>query len=544
MKNLLFVFLLIVLGVINAQNECYHTVVAGDNLYRIGVTYGINEAGVKKINPGITAALSLGQKVKVPCKAVKLITKPQIYNKEPVANNTDEFRGNYLYHSVAQGETVYSLTKNYNISQDQFKRDNEDVVKEGLKVGGVVKIYQRDNTSEDEVAIDGYFLRRASHENINMFNIDRSKLVDSSFLNIAVVLPFQYDKNVDFLKRFKDEQDPHIYKHTRTFLELYQGVKMAVDSVVKAGLNVQLFVYDTKQDTAEIRKILSQSSFREMNLVIGPGRTETFVFAAKLLQEDSINIPMVSPFSKKDAVINGFPNTIRVIPSDKSRYKAIASYVGENHLKENIIIAMEDKNDKEIAKVIQREIIAKSLLGDSIKTIIPIITQGFYEPIESLKADKKNIIILANKKEAFSSKLSAKLIPSSSKNELILFGLDDLKRYKNIDVDYWDSLNIHIASASEIKFGYPLADFFIENYFKKYYSEPSNYAFTGFDFTFILLKQLLNDNNYSHDKLVGNYFVGGMRDYQFKYNGENNGISNKSVHVYKYSNYKFIKLND
>ena len=70
MKNLLSVFLLIVLGVINAQNECYHTVVAGDNLYRIGITYGTNEAGVKKNNPGITAALSLGQKVKVPCKAV------------------------------------------------------------------------------------------------------------------------------------------------------------------------------------------------------------------------------------------------------------------------------------------------------------------------------------------------------------------------------------------------------------------------------------------------------------------------------------------
>ena len=56
MKNLLSVFLLSILGIINAQNECYHTVVAGDNLYRIGIYYGTNEAEVKKNNQGITAA--------------------------------------------------------------------------------------------------------------------------------------------------------------------------------------------------------------------------------------------------------------------------------------------------------------------------------------------------------------------------------------------------------------------------------------------------------------------------------------------------------
>lgn len=544
MNNLLSFFLLSIVGIINAQNICYHTVVSGDNLYRIGIYYGANEDAIKRFNPDISSALSLGQKIKVPCSNDESSINPPIPDPLNRVSGTDEFSGNYLYHSVIQGETIYSLVKNYNISQEQFKSDNEEVVREGLKVGGVVKIYQRDNTSEDEIAIDGYFLRGGDREKVDILNLDTSRLTDSSFINIAVVLPFNYYKNVEFLKRFKDEQDPQIYKRTRTFLELYQGMKMAIDSVAETGLSIKLFVYDSKEDTAEIRKIIAQPSFREMDLIIGPGLTKTFVFAAKILQKDSIDIPMISPFSKKDAVIHGFPNSIRVIPSDKDRYIVIGAYVGENYLKENIIIAMEDKKDEEFAKIIQREIIARSLLGDSIQTVIPTITEGVFQPIERLKADKKNIIILANKKESFSSKLSAKLIPFSSKNELILFGLDDLKKFKNIEVDYWDSLNIHVASASSIKFGYPLADNFIKKYFKKFYAEPSDYAFTGFDFTFILLKQLLADKNYSHDKLVGNYFVGGMRDYQFEHNGEFNGISNTSVDVYKYSNYKFIKLDD
>lgn len=540
MKKLLLVILIGFVGFTNAQNDCLHTVKQGETLYGIASQYGKTPADLQKENSGLSSALSLGQEIKVPCKEGSSAAETTSVNN----NQADEFRGNYLYHSVAQGETIYSLSNEYGITQDQLKKDNEDVVNAGLQIGSVIKIYQKDKTAEDEVAIDGYFLRTAGTGNLNKFNVDTSKLNDSTCVNIAVMLPFEYEKNVEFLKKFKDEQEPQIYKRTRTFLELYQGIKMAVDSAVKAGLNAQLIVFDTKADTTEIRKILAQPVLKKVDLIIGPGRTNTFVYAANLLKKDSVNIPMVSPFSKKDAVVNGFPNAIRVIPSDKSHYKEIGSYVAENYLDANIIIAMQDKNDDAAAKTIQREIIAKSLLVDSAGTVIPIITEGIFKPIESIKGDKKNIIILANNKEAFSSKLTAKLIPSSSKNDLMLFGLDNIKNYKNIEVEYWDSLNIHVASSSEMKYGYPLTDSFMTSYFKKYYSEPSNYAFAGYDFTLLLLNELLYDQKYNHDKLVGSYFVGGMRDYEFKHNGGNNGITNNSVFIYKYSNFKFIKLND
>ena len=541
MKNLLLVFLLGVFGISQAQ-DCFHTVVKGETLYAIASKYGKKPKDLQKNNPSLTSALSLGQKIIVPCSEVK--TETGVTSANPAANQLDEFRGNYIYHSVAQGETIYSLTKKYNVTEEQFLKDNLEVQTEGLKLGSVVKLYQKDKTAEDAVAIEGYFLKVAGSGELNKFKADFNKLNDSNYVNIAVMLPFQFEKNVEFLKRFKDEQEPQIYKRTRVFLELYQGIKLAVDSAVKAGLNAQLFVYDTKADTSEIKKIIMQPAFKKMDLVIGPGRTETFVYAANIFKRDSLNIPLISPFSKKDAVINGFPNAVRIIPSETSHYKVIGGYVAENYLKENIIIAMQDKNDEAAAKTIQREIIARSLLGDSVKTIIPQITEGIYKPIESIKPGKKNIIILANNEEAFSSKLTAKLIPSSSKHEVIMFGLDDLKNYKNIEVDYWDSLNIHITSATDVKYGYPLTDNFIKKYFKAYYSEPSLYAFTGYDFTLLILNELLYDRNYSHDKLVGNYFIGGMRDYEFKYNGEKNGVSNNSVFVYKYSNFKFLKLND
>tara|TARA_Y100001934_G_C12350409_1_gene775035 strand:- start:179 stop:1804 length:1626 start_codon:yes stop_codon:yes gene_type:complete len=541
MKNFLFSIFIVVFSFVQANDDCFHIVVKGDNLYRIGLKYKTNEEGLKKLNPNLSSDLSLGQKLKVPCIDGQ---QPKSTSKSSSSsvNQPDEFQGNYIYHSIVKGETVYNLTRKYGVSEEQFFKDNPEVKEYGLKLGEVVRLYQRDKSSEDEIAIDDYFLKVSKSDKLSPFLVDTNKLKDSTYVNIAVMLPFLFEKNIEFLKKYKDEQDPELYKKTRIFLELYQGVKMAVDSAVKAGLNVQLFVFDTKADTVEIKKIISRPIFKKMDLIIGPGYTNTFVYAAKLLS--NTNVPLVSPFSKKDQVIKGFPNTVRIIPSDKSHYKAMGRYVSKNFSKENIIIATEEESNKPVAKMIQREIIASSLLVDSGRTNIPKIVEGYTAPIDSLRQGVKNIIILANNQEAFASKLTAKLISPSSKYEIILFGLDDLKKYKNIEVDYWDSLNIHITSASQIKYGSPIADQFLNSYFKKYYSEPSSSAFTGYDFTLFILNRLLEEGEYAHSKLVGASIKGGIRDYRFKFNGDKNGISNNSVYVYKYSNFNFIKLND
>ena len=181
-------------------------------------------------------------------------------------NQPDEFQGNYIYHSIVKGETVYNLTRKYGVSEEQFFKDNPEVKEYGLKLGEVVRLYQRDKSSEDEIAIDDYFLKVSKSDKLSPFLVDTNKLKDSTYVNIAVMLPFLFEKNIEFLKKYKDEQDPELYKKTRIFLELYQGVKMAVDSAVKAGLNVQLFVFDTKADTVEIKKIISRPIFKKMDL--------------------------------------------------------------------------------------------------------------------------------------------------------------------------------------------------------------------------------------------------------------------------------------
>ena len=75
-----------------------------------------------------------------------------------------------------KGETVYSLTNKFGISETQFYTHNPDVKRNGLKVNGVVMLYQKDKTSEDEQLIDKHFLKVKSIGNLNVFNPDSNKL--------------------------------------------------------------------------------------------------------------------------------------------------------------------------------------------------------------------------------------------------------------------------------------------------------------------------------------------------------------------------------
>lgn len=531
----------------DGKTFCVHKIQKGENLYRLSLTYKVKVDDIKNANPGLGENLSLDQAIKIPCEGKKSTTKSSVIvegKSETVKEETtsDEFKGNYIYHKISPKETVYSILTRFKITEEQFYLDNPEVKRDGLKIGTEVRILQKENTPEDEKIIERYFVNIVGNGNLNAFGADSTLLKDSNIFQLAVMLPFQYERNVEYLKKFNEDQQPKLYNETKTFIELYQGVKMAVDSIVKAGLNVQLFVYDTKGDTSEIKKIIQKPEAKYFDLVIGPGYTSTFLFAAKYFKQ--AGIPMVSPLSKKDKILTDNPNVIKVVPSYDDHLVGISKYVNENYLNDNIIIAMRDENDRPKALRMQREIMAQALMNDSSSNLKTSIVKGDYGCHSKLVKHKKNIVLLVNNKEAYTTKLATKLVPKSSLFDIYLFGTEDLKKYKNIEVAYWDSLNIHVSSSFNPKYKYPLADRFITSYFKAYYTEPSKFAFSGYDLTFMLLSQCIEDRKYLHSNIAGNYFIGGWRDYQFKYNGDSNGISNKAVSIYRYHDFKFIKVDD
>ncbi|MDF2455227.1 MAG: hypothetical protein K0R51_1220 [Cytophagaceae bacterium] len=117
------------------KNTSTHIVIAGETLYSIAKKYNISVDEMKKINPTAVSGISIGDELLIPGRPVEAVIKR---NDTPDNTTTTNTNSN-VSHTVASGETLYSISRKYNVSVDDLKTWNPEA-SSGLKVGQVLKL--------------------------------------------------------------------------------------------------------------------------------------------------------------------------------------------------------------------------------------------------------------------------------------------------------------------------------------------------------------------------------------------------------------------
>ena len=88
-------------------------------------------------------------------------------------------------------------------------------------------------------------------------------------LNIAVLLPFYTTKNYSLLSFLSESQQSKedIYKDSYLALNYLEGVIIATDSLNKIGLNINLFVYDTENDTNKVQELIEDGKLKNIDFL-------------------------------------------------------------------------------------------------------------------------------------------------------------------------------------------------------------------------------------------------------------------------------------
>ncbi len=141
-----------------------HTIKPKEYLNAIAQKYGTTVEAIKKLNGLQSSALRVGQVLKIPATngetdevgqettATNLNTKAIVTT--PVASVT-KTEGNNLEHTVATGETIYSIAKKYSLTTYQLKTannltDNDLTVGQKLIILNTKKIVDNDTNMEEE----------------------------------------------------------------------------------------------------------------------------------------------------------------------------------------------------------------------------------------------------------------------------------------------------------------------------------------------------------------------------------------------------------
>lgn len=125
-------------------NRVNHKVKAGETLYGLSKLYNVSVDELKNANTILMKNnLQAGQTLIIPdgtivgSKQNELVFQPK---KEVQTESTKSDSDEIVKHKVAPQETLYGLSKKYNVSIDTIISQNEKVLKNGLQAGQVLTI--------------------------------------------------------------------------------------------------------------------------------------------------------------------------------------------------------------------------------------------------------------------------------------------------------------------------------------------------------------------------------------------------------------------
>src|SRR6476620_679800 len=122
---------------VSAKQEKYikHTVVKGETINIIAQKYKVTPYDIYKLNPDSQNGIQLDSVLLIPLTEA---VNPVVANPKPTPAATQN--ENPTTHLVQPKETLYSLSKQYNITIDELKAANGDLLNNGLKIGMNLKI--------------------------------------------------------------------------------------------------------------------------------------------------------------------------------------------------------------------------------------------------------------------------------------------------------------------------------------------------------------------------------------------------------------------
>lgn len=319
--------------------------------------------------------------------------------------------------------------------------------------------------------------------------LDTPVFVDTLDSQLIIVSRDTY--MIDFLLPVFSDLYPDIKggraRLSQASLEYWWGAKFAFDTLVQAGLNAEVHLHDTKNDSAEIAAILDKIKARGgSDLFFGPLFVRNVQQLSSYCLKDSANL--ISPFATIDQC-EGFNQ--RIIFSKPSRAiltEKTVEFIQTNY-KDNqkiLIYHNENKEDKAVARAID------SLLGDSLFNVQLKEIEGNYVGKGEIKNELPDsaIVLICSDNETLVSSILAELRRSQDNFKVI--GREKWLSFKSLDSEAWERLNMRIITSEVSNYYHPFIRSFIQKYRNRHHTEPSRFAVIGYAETILYGLYLYN----------------------------------------------------
>lgn len=320
--------------------------------------------------------------------------------------------------------------------------------------------------------------------------------------------------------------------------EYYQGALIALDELERTKVPVRLSVYDTENDSMVIINLLKKTQLKEADLIIGPVMSGgNKVIGDFVKGKDIYHVSPLMTFSKTR--LND-PNWISANPDLPSYGRLLYQYIREQNKDSVNIIIISDKSslDKNISTSVK--------LANAQNKSIRIKTVEYEKGLDLspyLSRTLSNHIIIPSTSESTVNGALKGIRDTALFANIKTYGFPQWLEFKNPSYLLWQEAHVRIASPFFVDYSRDDVKAFITAYREKFYTEPSEAAYKGYDQLLFFVQALNEDGKKFAKRMEGEPRQMLHTTFDFRKQEDKNGYQNQYLNWIGIAGYKFKKVN-
>lgn len=502
-------------------------------------------------------ALALAVLMAAPC-----VSPAQEYSNTPVTISKEKVKvGRKLCYShiVLEKQTLYSISKAYNVSVDDIYAYNPSVKENGLKKNSIILIPVQetakvegsakieDSAKKDrQAALDSLTKKKPMEnglekekaqkihvrkwfEDLDMIaemygvsveaimtanNLTGKKLTNRQKLvipskemaaadtsaesaatqdeDISSELPVEGNDTTDSSPvhewQFLPESEVHATvllpmrnaegKLSRNNMDFYSGVMLAVYDLANEGVNTDINLYDITDSSTPVTK----EDIEDSDLIIGPITTADLT---RLFQSTPDAASVISPLDPRaERLTATYGNMIQVPTPHRTQYQDLVNWIREDLADNDKVFMFSERvarNNEAVSTM--KEVMDSSGIAYTPFSYSILEGRDIVAPLkEMMTAEGTNRIYIASESEAFVNDVVRNLNLMLLENfNVVLYAPSKIRSFDTIEVEHFHKTSMHVSLTYFINYDDPAVKDFLLKYRALYNTEPTQFAFQGYD---------------------------------------------------------------
>lgn len=443
-----------------------HVVLERQTLYSISKAYNVTQEEIFEANPGLKeTGLKKNAIIMIPTQSE---VKETIQQKQ---EDAVEATGASIQkiHTVRWYETLKDIAARYNVTESEIisannLKDGKIKNRQKLIIPTIGSTVER-ITTESEAEI----VQEFEEEDMNLETAfddkdeeEETTILSKSTIQATVLLPLKATGN----------------SSSKSNMDFYSGLLLAARELGESDINIDMNVYDIANGSFGATRDELETS----DMIIGPvaagdiNRLYTVAPGIKAL---------VSPLDPKAEQLTERYSTMVHAPAPRmAQYEDVANWIKEDLMPGDKVIVI---SEKEARKGDEGRIL-RAVIDSAHITYTPFsysILEGrkIQEPLETeMTTEGFNRVVVASESEAFVNDVVRNLnLTIHNKFNVVLYAPAKIRTFETIEIENFHNTNLHASLTYYIDYNDPEVRKFIKKYRTLFHTEPTQFAFQGYD---------------------------------------------------------------